>query len=80
MRRIVVEEESDESEEESEHEQPVKPPPSKSHSKIPKEKVEVKSTETAIDLLLDLDFSAAGSRQVIEPELVSTKPRSSLNT
>ncbi|PIO66490.1 adaptin region [Teladorsagia circumcincta] len=83
--------ESEESEEESEHEVPVKAPPSKPHSRrtvattnghtnARKEKVEPKSTETAIDLLLDLDFSAAGSRQVIEPEIVSTELRPILNT
>ncbi|XGW20072.1 hypothetical protein V3C99_003697 [Haemonchus contortus] len=88
-------ESEEEEEEESEEEVPVKAPLSKSHEKKAaaaanghpnvqkekvKEKTEPKSTETAIDLLLDLDFSAAGSRQVIEPEFVSTDSRPILNT
>ncbi|KAK5985650.1 Adaptin region [Trichostrongylus colubriformis] len=85
------EEGSDESEEESEDEVPVKAPPPKRHNKkpvattnghtvtAPLDKIEVKSTENAIDLLLDLDFSAAGSRQVIEPEVVSAEARPILN-
>ncbi|VDP50525.1 unnamed protein product [Heligmosomoides polygyrus] len=75
------EEESDEeSEEERPPVAPVKQPSSKAHNKrlaptnghsAHEKKSAPKAVENAIDLLLDLDFSAAGSRQVVEPEVVS---------
>ncbi|VDL78095.1 unnamed protein product [Nippostrongylus brasiliensis] len=89
------EEGSDEegSEEDSEEERPIPPPvktaSSKAHSKrlaatnghtAPEKKAAPKPTETAIDLLLDLDFSAAGSRQLVDPEVISKDSRAILNT
>ncbi|WKX91618.1 hypothetical protein Q1695_009998 [Nippostrongylus brasiliensis] len=89
------EEGSDEegSEEDSEEERPMPPPvktaSSKAHSKrlaatnghtAPEKKSAPKPTETAIDLLLDLDFSAAGSRQLVDPEVISKDSRAILNT
>ncbi|KAK6729555.1 hypothetical protein RB195_006539 [Necator americanus] len=40
----------------------------------------LKKSERAIDLLLDLDFSAAGCRQIVEAESTSTTPRPILNS
>lgn len=84
------EEESDEeSEEERPPVAPVKQPSSKAHNKrlaptnghsAHEKKSAPKAVENAIDLLLDLDFSAAGSRQVVEPEVVSATSRPILNT
>ncbi|KHJ91054.1 adaptin region [Oesophagostomum dentatum] len=42
--------------------------------------VKPEKSEHAIDLLLDLDFSAAGCRQILDAEITSSTPRPILNT
>ncbi|EPB66627.1 adaptin region [Ancylostoma ceylanicum] len=54
-------------------------PPTNGHSTQQQNSTAAKS-ERAIDLLLDLDFSAAGCRQIVDPESISTTPRPILNS
>ncbi|EGT54260.1 hypothetical protein CAEBREN_29090 [Caenorhabditis brenneri] len=78
------EEESDEEEEEEDSEEEEKP---RKPQVVKKQQVEVKPKITngkpkesnALDLLIDVDFSAAGSRQIMDPSFIDEKEIQILN-
>ncbi|CAI5439169.1 unnamed protein product [Caenorhabditis angaria] len=74
--------EEEESEDESEDSEAPPPPPkiAKNSKKLVENgKSKPDSSEANIDLLIDVDFSAAGSRQIVEPEFVETSETEILN-